>query len=112
MGGESTIFEFQGNKLLEGATNVDARCSDFNFNNASGDQTIIDRRVYANMAIFIEKVVDEKVIDEKVVEKIIEKILAEKSRSGSVYETIGRCAVATCCTVVVGCTLVKLCSRF
>ena len=98
VGGESTIFEFQGNKLLEGATNLDARYSNFNY--VTGDQTIIDRRVYANTVVVIEKVV----VVEKVVEKvvIVEKVVGvEKSRS--VCETIGYCAVVICFTVVVGC---------
>ncbi|KIM71887.1 hypothetical protein PILCRDRAFT_16636 [Piloderma croceum F 1598] len=54
VGGESTIFEFQGNKLLEGATNVDARHS--NYNRVSGDQFIVDRRVDVNTVIVIENV--------------------------------------------------------
>ena len=52
MGGESTVFEFQGNKLLEGATNLDARFS--NYNRASGGQSIVDRRVDASTVIMIE----------------------------------------------------------
>jgi hypothetical protein len=44
------IFELQGNKLLEEATNLDACRSNFNF---FGDQTII----YANMVVIVEKVV-------------------------------------------------------
>ena len=53
MGGESAIFEFQGNKLLEGTTNLDARHSDFN--HASGDQwqSLVDSRVVVNWNVII-----------------------------------------------------------
>jgi hypothetical protein len=49
-----TIFEFQGNKLLAGATNLDARHS--NFNRVFGGQSIVDRRVDVNAVIVVENV--------------------------------------------------------
>lgn len=59
MGSESAVFEFQGNKLLEEATNTDARHS--NFNHTLGDQYIVDTDantvvVIKNVAIIIENV--------------------------------------------------------
>jgi hypothetical protein len=87
VGGELTIFEFQGNKLLEGATNLNTCRSNLNFNYASGDQTIVDHRVCANTVIIVRKVV------------------VEKSRF--IYETIGCCTVIICCTVVMCCIILS-----
>ena len=80
---------FQGNKLLEEATYLDARYS--NFNHVSGDQTIIENTV----------VVAEKVV---VVEKVV---FVERPRS--LYEAVGCYAVIICCTVLV---YRQLCSCF
>src|SRR6202051_4882327 len=52
--GESTRFKFQGNKLLEVATNLNARHA--NFNHASGGQSIVDCRVDTNTVVVIENV--------------------------------------------------------
>jgi hypothetical protein len=84
---------FQGNKLLEEATYLDARYS--NFNHVSGDQTIIENTV----------VVAEKVA---VVEKVVEKVVFVE-RPRSLYEAVGRYAVVICCTVLV---YRQLCSCF
>ena len=46
------LFEFQSNKLLEGATNFDGRFSIYN--HASGGQSIVDHRVDASAVTMIE----------------------------------------------------------
>jgi hypothetical protein len=90
---------FQGNKLLEEATYLDARYS--NFNHVSGDQTIIENTVVvAEKVVVVEKVAEKVVVVEKVV-------FVERPRS--LYEAVGRYAVVICCTVLV---YRQLCSCF
>ena len=48
----SQLFEFQSNKLLEGATNFNGRFSIYN--HASGSQSIVNRRVDTSTVTMIE----------------------------------------------------------
>jgi hypothetical protein len=78
VGGESTLFEFQGNKLLERAAHFDSRNSAFT--HAFGDQT---------------NIVNTNII---VIEKLVVVVVVEKPR---LFETIGCCTVAVCCTAII-----------
>jgi hypothetical protein len=103
VGGDSTISEFQGNKLLEGATNLDAR--DSNFKHASGDQSIADHRVNANTIVVIENVT---IVTENAAERMSSREHRDRERrrrehqendmeNVSIYEMI------VCGTIVISC---------
>jgi hypothetical protein len=77
VGDKLTIFEFQGTKLLEGATNLDARYS--NYNRASGGQSIVDCSVYADTVIVIENTA--------IVNENIERTLSREHHRESVERT-------------------------
>ena len=90
MGGESTIFDFQGNKLLEGATNTDARHS--TFNHPSGHLYIFN--VDANMVIVTRNTT--------IVKGTLSRMpLRERRRGNVIYEAIVRGTIVICCAVIV-----------